>query len=90
MEIFLIMGIFAFIMIYLIELNQLIKIEISCGGLYQMNQMKMNLIVNQQRYKMTGSKLRRGLQKNIQPSILFRERGKKQLTVGRIHLMTSG
>ena len=27
--------------------------------------------------------------KNIQPSILFRERGKKQLTIGKIHLMTS-
>ena len=55
-----------------------------------MNPMKMNLRVNQQRYTMTRSKIRRGLLTNIQPSILFRERGKKQLTIGGIHLMTSG
>ena len=50
-----------------------------------MNQMKINLTVKQQRYittryKMTRSKIRRGMLTNIQPSIIFRERGKKQLT----------
>ena len=90
MELCLIMSIFAFMMIYFIEFNKLIKIEISCGGLYQMNQMEMNLRVKQQRYTMTRSKIRRGLLTNIQPSIIFRERGKKQLTIGRIYLMTSG
>ena len=42
-----------------------------------MNRMKMNLRVKQHRYTMTRSKIRRGLLPNIQPSILFRERGKK-------------
>ena len=77
MELCLIMSIFAFMMIYLIEFNQLIKIEISCGGLYQMNQMKMNLRVKQHRYTMKRSKIRRVLITNIKTSILFRERGKK-------------
>ena len=48
-------------MIYLIEFNQLIKIEISCGILYQMNQIKMNLKVKQQRYILTRSKRRIGI-----------------------------
>ena len=39
----LIMRRFTFMTIYLIELNQLTRIKISCGILYQMNQMKMNL-----------------------------------------------
>ena len=52
--------------------------------------MKMNLRVKQQRHTMTGSKIGRGLLTNIQPSILFRERDKNQLTIGIIHLMTSG
>ena len=82
------MSIFAFMMIYLVEFNQLIKIEISCGGLYQMNQMKMNIRVNQHRYTITISKIRGLVIPNIQPSILFRERGKKQLTIGKKHLMT--
>ena len=47
MELCLIMSIFAFTMIFLIEFNQLINTEISCGGLYQMNQMKMNIRVKQ-------------------------------------------
>ena len=41
-----------------------------------MNPMKMNLRVKQQRYAMTIFKIRRGLLTNIQPNILFRERGK--------------
>ena len=57
-----------FMMIYLIEFNQLIKIEISCGSLYQMNQIKINLIVKQQRYTMTGSKIRRVLLPKINQS----------------------
>ena len=76
MELCLIMSIFAFMMIFLIELNQLIKIEISCGSLYHMNLMKMNLRVKQLIYTMTRYRIRRGLLPNIQPSILFRERGK--------------
>ena len=87
MEIFLIMSIFAFMMVYLIEFNQLIKIEISCGGFYQMKQMKMNLRVKQQRYTVKGSKIRRGVPLNIQPSILFREKVKKRLTIGSNHLL---
>ena len=39
----LIMRRFTSMTIYLIELNQLTRIKISCGILYQMNQMKMNL-----------------------------------------------
>ena len=39
--------------------------------------MKTNLRVKQQRYTMTRSKIRRGLLPNIQPIVLFRERGKK-------------
>ena len=74
MELFLIMSIFAYTMIYLIESNQLIKIESFCGGLYQMNQMKMNLRVKQHRHTMTRSKIIRGLLTKIQPSILLRER----------------
>ena len=84
------MNIFELMMIYFIEFNQLIKIEISCGSLYQMNQMKMNLRVKQQRYTMTRSKtIRVALTKN-QPIILFIERGKKQLTIGKKYLLTSG
>ena len=84
------MSVFAFMMIYLIEYNELIKIEITCGGLYQMNQMKMNIRVKQHRYTMTRSEIRRGLLTDIQLIILFRERSKKQLTIVRINLMTSG
>ena len=47
-----------------------------------MNRMKMSLRVKQQRYTMTGSKIRRGVLQNIQPIILFRERGKNKLTIG--------
>ena len=83
MKICLIMNIFAFMMIYLIEFNQLIKIDISCGSLYQMNWMKMNLNVKQQIYTMTRSKIRIGLRPNIKPSILFKERDKKRLIMGR-------
>ena len=62
--------------------------KISCGCLYQMNQMKTNLSVKQQRYVTTRSKIRRGLLPNNSPSIIFRERGIKfQLTVGKNHLM---
>ena len=56
----------------MIEFNQLIKIEISCGSLYQMNQMKMDFRVNQQRYTMTIYQIRRGVLPNIKPSIFFR------------------
>ena len=45
MDLCLIISILAYMMIYLIEFNQLIKIEMLCGGLYQMNQMEMNLRV---------------------------------------------
>ena len=38
----LIMRRFTFMTIYLIELNQLTRIKISCDFLYQMNQMKTN------------------------------------------------
>ena len=55
-----------------------------------MNPMKMNLRVKQQRYMMTRSKIRRGVVRKNQPSILFREIGKKQLTTGKNHLLTSG
>ena len=55
-----------------------------------MNQMKMNLRVSQQRYTMTRSKIRRGVLPKNQPSILFIERGKKQLTIGEHNLTTSG
>ena len=51
--------------------------------------MKINLRVKQQRNTMTGSKIRRGVLPHIEPSILFRERGKKQLTIGTNNLMTS-
>ena len=61
MELCLIMSIFAFMMIYLIEFNQLINIGISCGSLYQMKLMKMNLRVKQQSYTMTRSNIRRGM-----------------------------
>ena len=81
---------FSIMMIYLIESNQLIKIEISCSGLYKMSQTKKNLGVKQHRYTMTISKKRRGLLTNIQPIILLREICKKQLTIGRKNLMTSG
>ena len=52
----LIISIFALMMTYLIEFNELVKIEISCGSLYQMNQMKMNLRVKQQIYTMKNPK----------------------------------
>ena len=55
-----------------------------------MNPMKMNLTVKLHRNTMTRSKIRRGLLTNIQPSILFRERDKNQLTIGRIYFMNSG
>ena len=55
-----------------------------------MNKMKMNLRVNQQRYMMTGSKIRIGVLPKNQPSSLFREIGKKQFTTGKNNLMTSG
>ena len=42
-----------------------------------MNQIKMNLVLKQQRYTMTRFKIRIGVLSNIQRSILFRERGKK-------------
>ena len=75
-ELFLIMSILAFMMIYLIELNKIITIEILCGSLYQINQIKMYLRVKQQIYTMKGSKVRRGaFTKNI-TRIFFRERGK--------------
>ena len=63
---------FSFMMIYLIEFNQIIRILISCGSLYKMNQTKINIILKQQRYTMTRSKIRRGVLPNIKPSILFR------------------
>ena len=81
-EIFLVMSIFAFMMLYLIEFNKVIKIEISCGSFYQLNQMKMNIRVKKQRHRMTRSKIIRVPLTNIHPSILFRERGKNQLTIG--------
>ena len=52
-----------------------------------MKQMKMNLRVKQQRYTVKGSKIRRGVPLNIQPSILFREKVKKRLTIGSNHLL---
>ena len=65
--------------------------KISCASLYEMNEMKTNLKLKQQRYVMTRSKIRRGVLPNNYPTILFRERGKKlQLTIGTNHLMTSG
>ena len=84
------MSIFSFMMIYLIEFNQLTKIEISCGGLHQMNPAKMNLRATQQRYTMKKPKIRREFLTNIQPSIIFREIGKNKLAMVRIPLMTSG
>ena len=51
---------------------------------------KINLRVKQQRYTTTISKIRRIVLPKNQPSILFRERGKKQLTIGKNHFMTSG
>ena len=78
-------------MIFLVESNELTKIEISWGSLYQMNQMKTNLRLKQQRYTMTRSKIRRGeLPKKNQPRILFRERVRKKLTIGKNNLVTSG
>ena len=74
--IFLIMSIFAFMMIFLIEFYQLIKIEISCGSLYQTNQTRINIRVKQQRYRMERFKNIGGVLPKNQPSILFRERGK--------------
>ena len=61
MELCLIMSIFSFMIIYLIESNQLVEIEISCGSLYQMNQIKMNLRLKQHRYMITRSKIRGGI-----------------------------
>ena len=52
--------------------------------------MKMNLRVKQQRYTMTRSKIRGGLLRKTQPSILFKEIGKKKMTTGTNNLMTSG
>ena len=78
-------------MIYLIEFNQLAGIKISCGSLYQINQMKMNPIVKQQSCVVTRSKIRIGILPKNNPSILFIEIGKKlQLTIGTNHLMNSG
>ena len=54
-----------------------------------MNQIKIDLRVKQQRYTITISKIRIGVLPENQPSILLKERGKKQLTVGTNHLMTS-
>ena len=64
---------FSFMMTYCIEFNQLIRENNSCGNFYQINQMKMNKIVKQQRYMITRSKRRRGLLPKNHPSILFRE-----------------
>ena len=75
-RLFLIESIFLHMMIYLIKFNQLIKIEVSCESLYQMNPMKIKLKVKQHRYNMTRSKIRRAVLPNIQPRILFRERGR--------------
>ena len=47
------------------------KDKISCGSLYQMNQIKMNLRVKQQRYVMKISKRRKVLLPKNNPSILF-------------------
>ena len=71
MELCLIMNLFSFVMIYLIYYspNQEKK---SCGGLYQMNQMKIYPGVKQQRNVMTGSKIRKGVLTKNQPRILFR------------------
>ena len=77
------------LVIYFIELNQLIRIKILCGGLYQLNQMKMILRVKQQICTSTRSKIRGVEISNIKSIIFFRERGKKQLTMGEIYLMTS-
>ena len=54
--------------IYLIEFNNIIRIKISFGSLYQMNQIKTNIIVNQQRYVMTRSNIRRGVFPKINQS----------------------
>ena len=43
-----------------------------------MNRMKMNLRVKQHRHTITISKIRGGVLLNIQPRILFRERGKNK------------
>ena len=55
-----------------------------------MNQIKIDLRVKQQRYTITISKIRIEVLPNIQPRIIFREGGKKQLTIGTNHLITSG
>ena len=52
--------------------------------------MKINLRVKQQRYTMNRSKIKRGVLPNIQPSIIFIERGKNQLTIGKNNFMNSG
>ena len=61
MELWLIMSIFALMKIYLIEFDQLIRIKLSCESLYQMNKMKMNLILKQQRYVIKIFKIRKGV-----------------------------
>ena len=90
MELCVIMRRFAFMMIYFIELNELIRIKISLGSLYQMNQMKLNFQVKQQKNMMTRSKRKRILLAKNYPSIPFKERGRNfQLTMGTTNLMTS-
>ena len=80
---------FELMIIYFIIFNQLTKIETSCGSLYQMNKMIINLRVKQQRYTMTRSTIRRGVLPKNHPSILSRERDKKNFTTGTNYLMTS-
>ena len=78
---------FSLRMIYLIEFNQPTRRKIPWWILYQMNQIKMNVSVNQQIYVMKISKIKRGLSEKNQPIILFREIGRKfQLTIGKIIL----
>ena len=72
---------------YQIEFNQPTRRKIPWWILYQMNQIKMNVSVNQQIYVMKISKIKRGLSEKNQPIILFREIGRKfQLTIGKIIL----
>ena len=79
----LIMSIFAFIMIYLIEFYKLIRISIYFGIFQQINPMKMNLSVIQQIYEMISSEILRVLLSIINSIILFRERRRKsQQTIG--------
>ena len=78
-------------MIYLIEFNQIVRKKISCGGLYQMNQMNMN--PRKEATDICDDKIqnkKRIITKKSSNNTLQRKRQKMKVDYREKLLMTSG